>query len=78
MAVPEAAVNENNAIEFFENHIGPTRKVFAVQAETEASRVEVLSKQDFRLGIFALYAGHHSGSDFRTYDVHHQIRPADC
>lgn len=77
MTVPEAAVDENNAIEFFKNHIRATRKVFAVQAKTEASSVKVLAKQNFRLGIFALNARHHSGSDFRTYDVHHQICPAD-
>jgi hypothetical protein len=57
--MPETTVNENDAFVFWKDNIGFSRKVFAIQAKTEAGGMKCGSKGQFRKSPFRSDLAHH-------------------
>ena len=73
MAVPEAAVDEDDGAVFRQDEVGPAGQGFvfrAVDGEAVAEAVEHRAQGQLRLGVAATDAGHDFGTLFRGEDVH--------
>lgn len=74
MAVPETPVNKANGTVPTQDKIGFAREITNVESESESASVKCSSKGEFRFGVLARYACHHSRSRGLVDDVSHQLR----
>jgi hypothetical protein len=75
MSMPKTSVYEDDLPLRREDHIGGSRKVPSMKAETVAKRVHHPSHYHLRLGVLAAYATHEGGTNW-VYGFPGQ-RPAD-
>ena len=73
MAVPEAPVDENHNLSPGHHYVGRSGKFFIVQSVAITPGVQSFSYCQLRLGILALYTGHHLRSFFFVYYVDHKL-----
>lgn len=71
MAVPEAAVHEDDRLMLRKDQIRPTWNALDVQSIPEATRMEAAPQHHFRLGVLAPDPGHHPGPCQVIHDVAH-------
>lgn len=69
VAVPEAAIHENNGIESREHQVGPPWEVRSVEPIAEAHRVKPPSYHHLRPRVLPANARHHSAAGGLVYDV---------
>lgn len=73
VAVPEAAVDEDDGVVFGKDEVGPAGEVFvfrAVDGEAVTEAVKDGAKRELGFGIAATDAGHDFGSLLRGEEVH--------
>lgn len=58
MAMPKAAVDEDDCLVFRKNDVGFARQVLSVQPEAEAVGKQKATHQDLGLGVFAFDVRH--------------------
>jgi hypothetical protein len=58
VAVPEAAVDEDDGFEFGEDDVGAAGEFFVVETEAEAEFVEEGADAEFGGGVFGFDAAH--------------------
>ncbi len=75
MAMPEAAMNENDGAEAWEDHVRTARQVLDVQAEPEACRMEATAQEHLGAGVMATDSAHVPPALFRSEDVCHAPGP---
>ena len=73
MAVPEAPVDQNHNLFPGHHYVGLSRKFFVVQSVAITPGIQSFSYCQLRLGILALYTGHHFRSFFFVYYVDHKL-----
>lgn len=59
MAVPEAAVRENNNFPSWQHYIRPAGQIARVEPEAQSLRMQMSSNHQLRFGIPAANASHH-------------------
>lgn len=69
VAVPEAAIHENNGIESREHQIGPSRKVRSVEPIAKAHRVKPTPYHHLRPRVLPANTRHHSAAGGLVYDI---------
>lgn len=75
MAMPEAAMNEDDRVMFWEYQIRLPWKSLVVKNITEASRMKASPYDHFGFGVFPPNARHHPASDFWRDNVSHRRAP---
>jgi hypothetical protein len=75
MAVPEAAVDENNASPLSEHDVGAANQVLDVEPVTITETVKKSPYHEFGFGIFSLHGGHCRTSLLRCQSVHWKAPP---
>jgi len=70
VAMPEAAVYEDDGAVAGQHYIGPAGEAFHMQAVAVSQGVQVAAHQHFGLGVFALYAAHVVAACGRGVNVH--------
>jgi len=58
VSVPETAIDKNHRFVFWQNDVRATGQRFHMQAKPEASGMQRLPDENFRLGILASYCAH--------------------
>lgn len=76
MAVPEAAVHEDDCLVFGKHNIRPAREIADVLPEPKASFVEQRSDCLFNPGLFPSHARHGATALFRGHEISHSHSPA--
>jgi hypothetical protein len=71
VAVPKAAVDEDDGFVFGKDDVGAAGKVFGVEAEAEAESVKDGADEDLGLGVLAFDAGHIPRPPFFRQAVFH-------
>lgn len=71
MSVPETAMNEDDLLILRQDYIGCSGKVFSMQPEPVAHRMEKFTNDNFRFGVLALYGGHYFTALFLIENVGH-------
>ncbi len=70
-AMPEAAVNENEQVERWNEEVGPSGQAFGLVDYPSAGRgPEGLKEKQFRFGIPATDSGHYPRPDLRRDGIH--------
>lgn len=74
VAVPVAAVDEDDGLVLWEDNIGAAGELFilrSVHGEAEATAVQERSQQAFRLGVLPRDPGHDPAAFFFVEDIRH-------
>src|SRR4051794_28434835 len=74
--MPEAAMDEDDGLEFREDDVGGAGEATRVQAETEAEAVEGPAQEQLGTGVLGMNAGHDAGAGGARYGVHQS--PVSC
>jgi hypothetical protein len=77
MAVPEAAMNENDLPSRGEYHVRTTRQVATMKAKPVAKRVSELAHDHFRFGVLVSNTGHERTSLRKDWLVVFRIQAVD-
>jgi len=77
MAMPETTMHEDYRLVSGQGYVRFAGKVFAVQPEAVAHRVQERPDTNFRFGVLAAYRSHVATSLFRCVNVDHQVSPAE-
>lgn len=72
VAMPEAAVHEDDGFVLLEHDVGFARQ-FAMQAIAEAAGKEGLSEKDLRFGVLAANFRHHRGTFYGRKNIHRNL-----
>lgn len=73
MAVPKAAVGEDDGAVFGEDQIRGSRKPLLVFSKAQPEAVEPRAKDLLRLRVLAPDARHHASADSRGDDIRHRL-----
>jgi hypothetical protein len=71
VAVPEAALGEQDGLESRKRQIWFTREIGPVQLKAKAAPVEAAPQNDFGARISSADPGHHPAANSRGHDVSH-------
>ncbi len=77
MAMPEAAMNENDRPEAWEDYVWTARHVLDVQAEPEAGRMQTPAQDHLGSGVAATDPAHVPPALFRSENVCHALGPCE-
>ena len=70
MAMPEAAIDENDGMPFGEDDVGMSRQFGGMEAIAEAKRMEVVAHDNLRLRVFRADFAHGGAALFWREGVH--------
>ena len=76
MAMPEASVDEYNALEPWKDEIRFPRQVTRMKPVPQPQTVQRPAKGHLGFGVLPLYAGHDPGSDLGIDDIGHASGPS--
>lgn len=71
MAVPEAAMHEDDCVMLRKHEVGSPGDILRMQPVTEAARMKCPPKHQFGLRVLPLDPGHHPGAGLFVYDIGH-------
>jgi DNA (cytosine-5)-methyltransferase 1 len=73
MAMPEAAVHEDDCVKLGKHEVWPSRNPAGMKPETKAARVQGAPESEFRLRVLPPYSRHHPGPGLLINDIGHCI-----